>query len=335
MTAGTMRHFIKGEEGLPTSLRYPHWVLKTFETIAQANERLDRVVQRLSGLSRAGVRGLLDHDCVMVNGAPASTPQTLINPGDVVRVQYDPHRRYHEKSKIESDPAYEILHEDDDLIVVIKAAHVLTVPTASGKGKTLIDALERHINQGKPARLYRRVHAVHRLDQGVSGVLVVAKNATTAEKLKKQFAAQKPERIYIAIVSGAMEESRGTFRSQLATDYSLNRYSTKRPGHGELAVTHYKVAKAGRDFTVVEVQLETGRRNQIRVHFAEAAHPVLGDPRYPRKLRDGQPQMTSTHPWWRAKRLALHARCLAFEHPTTHKLLRFEAPIPVEFRRFM
>lgn len=309
--------------------------MKTLETSIKNSERLDRAVQRLTGLSRAGVRGLLDHECVTVNGDNATAPQTTLAPGDIVRVQYEPNRRYHEKPQVESDPAFEILHEDDDLVVVNKAAHVLTVPTASGKGKTLLDALERHVNRGKPPKLRRKLYVVHRLDQGVSGVLVIAKNATTAEKLKKQFAAHKPQRLYIAIVNGAMERTTGTFRSNLATDYSLNRYSTKRPNHGELAVTHYTITKAGRDFTVVEVQLETGRRNQIRVHFAEAGHPVLGDSRYPRQLRDDQPQPTSNHPLWRAKRLALHARSLEFEHPATHAPMQFEAAIPAEFRRFL
>jgi 23S rRNA pseudouridine1911/1915/1917 synthase len=209
------------------------------------------------------------------------------------------------------------------------------VPTASGKGKTLLDALERHVNRGKPPKLRRKLYVVHRLDQGVSGVLVIAKNAATAEQLKKQFAAHKPQRLYIAIVNGAMQQTSGTFRSNLATDYSLNRYSTKRPNHGELAITHYQVTKAGRDFTIVEVQLQTGRRNQIRVHFAEAGHPVLGDPRYPRELRDDdQPQASSSHPKWRGKRLALHAHSLEFEHPVTGKPMRFAASIPAEFRRF-
>jgi 23S rRNA pseudouridine1911/1915/1917 synthase len=308
-------------------------MIKTLQMEVNAESRLDRVVQQLTGLSRAGVRGLLENGCVSVGGQCAAHPQSSVIPGDIVRVEYDPHRRYKERPKAEADPAFEILFEDDHLIVVNKAAHVLTVPTASGKGKTLIDALERHINRGKPPKVWRRLHVVHRLDQGVSGVLVVAKSAKVAEQLKGQFAAHKPQRTYIAIVKGIMERKRGTFRSYLATDYSLNRYSTKRPGHGELAITHYEVISHGHDATVVRVQLETGRRNQIRVHFAEAGHPVLGDPRYPRQSpRSDELQATSDHPKWRAKRQALHAASLECEHPVTHKRLRFEAPLPSEFQ---
>jgi 23S rRNA pseudouridine1911/1915/1917 synthase len=331
--------------------------MKSLRTNATEPARLDRIVQQLTGLSRAGVRGLLDHGCVTVNGSTASQPQLSVASGDGVEVHYDPHRRYKERLAVEPDPAYRILFEDEHLIVVDKAAHVLTVPTASGKGKTLIEALQRYINRGKPAKLWKRLHIVHRLDQGVSGVMVVAKSGAIAQRLKDQFATHKPQRIYIAIVNGVMEQQKGTFRSHLATDYSLNRYSTRREGHGELAITHYEVLEGARplrrgapsrvrppvkphrpaDFTIVRVQLETGRRNQIRVHFAEAGHPVLGDPRYPRALKDSDQagEMTSSHPRWRAKRLALHAASLELEHPATGKTMCFEAELPREFAAFM
>lgn len=328
--------------------------MKLLRKAAAERGRLDRAVQALTGLSRAGVRGLLDHGCVTVNGSPASQAQASVGEGDLVEVRYDPHRRYKEKpgAAAAPDPAYRLLFEDEHLIVVDKAPHVLTVPTASGKGKTLVEALERYINRGKPAKLWKRLAIVHRLDQGVSGVLVVAKSQAMAARLKDQFAAHKPQRTYVAIVKGTMDRERGTFRSYLATDYSLNRYSTRRKGYGELAITHYEVielsggppgrrrtaasSRREHDFTVVRVYLETGRRNQIRVHFAEAGHPVLGDPRYPRKLRgaDGA-KITSDHPKWRAKRLALHAQTLEFEHPATGKTMRCEAELPREFHALL
>ena len=249
-----------------------------------------------------------------------------------------------------------ILYEDEDLIVVDKAAHVFTVPTSAtkGSGKSLIEALQKHAGRGKPEKLWKKLHVVHRLDQGVSGVMVVAKTAAASARIKDQFASHKPQRIYVAIVNGAMEREKGTFRSYLATDYSLNRYSTKRKDHGELAITHWEVMREGKrdkgktdrkrpddvraaDFTIVRVQLETGRRNQIRVHFAEAGHPVLGDPRYPRKLRDSEEaeQVSSMHPRWRSKRIALHAHSLEFAHPRTGKPMRYESPLPEEFSWFM
>lgn len=314
--------------------------------------RADRVVQQLTGLSRAGVRGLFDHGCVRVNRDVCTNSAARAANGDLIEVQHDPHRRYKEMPTIKADPAFDVLFEDEHLIVVNKAAHVLTVPTtgegAGGEeaGKTLVHALNRHINRGRKGA--RRVFVVHRLDRGTSGVLVFGKSQKIASQLKSQFAAHKPERVYLAIVAGMMEKKKGTIESHLATDLDLNRYSTKDADKGELAITHYEVVKGSRDeatkrrsdkgkrantqhsvlstqcYSVVRVQLETGRRNQIRVHFAEAGHPVLGDPRY-------RPDLAQTNPKWKHKRLALHAASLEFMHPVTGKVTKFEAKMPAEF----
>lgn len=305
--------------------------------------RLDRVVQQLTGLSRAGVRGLLDHDCVRLNNEPIAEPHALVRTGDVIEIRYDPDRRYKEKSKAKPDPAYRVLFEDDHLVVVDKAAHVITVPSPRGAKTTLAEALERNLNRGRKPnqRGYRRVHVVHRLDRGTSGVLVFAKTSEAAARLKEQFAARKPRREYLAVVAGHVKENRGTFRSHLATDWSLNRFSTQRPGKGQLAITHFKVerrfgsAPKGNAATLVRVRLETGRRNQIRVHFAEAGHPVLGDPRYPRATAQDTRAGAPPHPRWIGRSLALHAESLAFDHPMSGQPLRFHVPAPKEFQPFM
>jgi 23S rRNA pseudouridine1911/1915/1917 synthase len=147
-----------------------------------------------------------------------------------------------------------------------------------------------------------------------------------ALRLKEEFKERKPEREYDAIVKGRVDSERGTFRSFLATDEDLNQYSTG-DGSGKLAITHYEVADRFPDATHVRVTLETGRRNQIRVHFAEAGHPVLGDPRYaPQHAR---------HRDWPHQRLALHAARLGFYHPTLRKVLRFSAELPPEMSAFL
>jgi 23S rRNA pseudouridine1911/1915/1917 synthase len=355
--------------------------MKSLATTLTEPARLDRAVQTLTGLSRSQVRGLLDHACVRVNGEEAPAANAMLAVGDRVEVRYNPHTRYHEKPKPRDDPAYRLLFEDQHIIVVNKAAHVLTVPTPGGKGKTLIDAVQRALDRA-PQRgaissrgKSRQLHVVHRLDLGVSGVLVIAKTPDAAERIRRQFASHKPERVYIAIVSGEMQSKRGTFRSHLATDMMLNRYSTRKAGKGELAITHFEVMRAARGATAVRVRLETGKRNQIRVHFAEAGHPVLGDPRYPLegsrvggggrierggrggpiergggggpiergggagggggpRKREATPT-TSRHQRWKARRLALHAHTLAFEHPITGEPLRFHADLPREFEPFM
>jgi len=179
----------------------------------------------------------------------------------------------------------------------------------------------RHVAKGRGA------FAVHRLDRGVSGLLVFGKTQDIVRQLKDQFAASKPEREYIAVVAARLKQKHGTFESLLATDKDLNRFSTEDESIGQLAITHYRVVADLDGATLVQVRLETGRRNQIRVHFAEAGHPVLGDPRY-------QPELAQ-HPHWQHNRMALHARLLGFEHPVSGQALKFECPLPTEMEQFV
>jgi 23S rRNA pseudouridine1911/1915/1917 synthase len=287
-------------------------------------QRIDRLVQQLVGLSRAQVTGLFDHGCVRVGGAVCTQPGQRLAAGNQVEVQYDPHQRYHPKPKPRRNLGFEIVFEDKHLIVVNKPAELLTVPTVRQETNTLqhkVAEYVRHVSKGRDAL------TVHRLDRGVSGLLVLAKSQDIVRQLKDQFAASKPEREYVAIVAGQVEQSHGTFESLLATDKDLNRFSTEDVEIGQLAITHYRgIAELG-GATLVQVRLETGRRNQIRVHFAEAGHPVLGDTRY-------RPDLAA-HRHWPHKRLALHARLLGFEHPTTGQPLRFESPLPEEMQRFI
>lgn len=287
-------------------------------------KRIDRLVQELVGLSRSQVNGLFDHGCVLVGGAICTQPAQRLAAGDRVEVKYDPHQRYHPKPKARRNLGFEIVFEDKHLIVVSKPADLLTVPTVRQETNTLVHKVAeyvRHVSKGRDAL------PVHRLDRGVSGLLVLAKSQDIVRRLKDQFAASKPEREYVAIVAGQVEQPYGTFESLLATDKDLSRFSTTDEEIGQLAITHYRVIATLDDATLVQVRLETGRRNQIRVHFAEAGHPVLGDSRY-------RPDLAA-HPRWPHKRLALHARLLGFEHPITGEPLRFEAPLPGEMETFL
>ena len=287
-------------------------------------QRIDRLVQELVALSRSQVAGLFDHGCVLANGAICTQPAQRLAAGDRVEVKYDPNQRYHPKPKPRRNLGFEIVFEDKHLIVVNKPADLLTVPTVRAETNTLLSKVAdyvKHVSKGRGA------FTVHRLDRGVSGLLVLGKTQEIVRELKDQFAASKPEREYLAIVAGDVQQPSGTFESLLATDKDLNRFSTEDEEVGQLAITHYRVVSALRDTTLVQVRLETGRRNQIRVHFAEAGHPVLGDPRY-------RPEQAA-HPHWPHKRLALHARLLGFEHPVTGQPLRFEAALPAEMERFL
>jgi 23S rRNA pseudouridine1911/1915/1917 synthase len=215
--------------------------------------------------------------------------------------------------------------EDSHLIVVNKAANVLTVATdRGGERNTLVSRVSHYL---KHTGRRREALVVHRLDRGVSGLLVFAKSQRMLAALQAQFKERKPDRQYIAIVAGMLERESGTYRSHLATGKTLNQYSTRDESQGELAITHYRLQQKLADATVVEVQLETGRRNQIRVQFADHGHPVLGDPRYGRSR--------SHHDRWPDSRIALHALSLGFVHPATGKPMRFESELPKSMQRFI
>jgi len=298
--------------------------LREVSLTAADGERAGALVHRGTGLPHSVVRGLFDHGCVERAGQPCDDAGALLAPGETLEVRYDPARRYRGKPRPRPSAAFRLVYEDPYLLVVEKAAGVLTVPN-HGEPDTLLGAVQSYLGRGR--KKPPPVLVVHRLDRETTGLLVLARTADVAHALKTQFAAHKPERMYLAIVAGHLPAESGTFRSRLATDPSLNQRSTSHPNAGKLAITHYRVRQRVPGATAVEVRLETGRRNQIRVHFSEARHPVLGDPRYtPEQAR---------HPRWKTRRMALHAAVLGFTHPETGRALRFEAPPPEELARFL
>lgn len=289
-----------------------------------AGQRIDHLVQELCGLTRSQIVGLFDHGCVRLNDAHCPEPGQRLAAGDRVELRYDPNQRYHPKPKPKKKLGFELVYEDQHLIVVGKPPELLTVPTTRRERNTLLARVESYVKHVGKAR---GAFTVHRLDRGVSGLLVFGKSQDVMRQLKDQFELNKPEREYVAIVAGQMEQPKGTFESLLATDKDLNRFSTLDEKIGQRAVTHYRVVAQLNGATLVQVRLETGRRNQIRVQFADAGHPVLGDSRYKPEL--------AAHPRWPHERLALHARLLGFEHPVTGVPLRFELPLPPELDRFL
>jgi 23S rRNA pseudouridine1911/1915/1917 synthase len=287
--------------------------------------RIDRYVQELVGESRAFVTGLFDHGCVRVNGEPASDGSRRLQAGDIVAVRYEADRRYAPKPPRRAVArGFDVVFEDEHMLVVEKPPELLTVPTPAGESNTLMDRVAAYVRaQDKKLGAW----VVHRLDRGVSGLLVFGKSREIAEALQEQFAARKPEREYQALLAGSLPRDAGTFESRLVTAANLTRYSTRTAREGELAITHFRVILRTAEVTHAVLRLETGRRNQIRVHCAEAGHPVLGDPRYRPDLSCG--------PLWRTKRMALHAATLGFAHPRTRAMLRFASELPVEMAELL
>ncbi len=213
----------------------------------------------------------------------------------------------------------EILFEDEDLIVVNKPAGLLAVGTPTNRTRTAYFLLTDYLRRGNP-KSRNRVFIVHRLDQWTSGVLIFAKSEQVKERLQKNWPQVK--KTYIAVVHGRPEKAEGTVSSYLAENRGLKVYSTNDPSRGKLARTAYKVVKQAVDFSLLEIDLLTGRKNQIRVHLADIGCPIVGDRKY------GNPDDGY-------KRLALHARSIRFQHPRSGKPLTFQAKLPSFFRQLM
>jgi len=212
-----------------------------------------------------------------------------------------------------------ILHEDEDIIVVDKVSGLLTMSNSKTRDRTAYFALNDYVRKGN-AKSRKRIFIVHRLDRDTSGVLVFAKS-----EVNKRFLMDKwPDfsKKYMAIVHGVLDEKQGVLSSYLAENIVHKMYSVDDPKKGKLAKTGYKVIKESSHYSLVEIDLLTGRKNQIRVHFADLGHPVAGDKVY------GDQERT-------IKRLTLHAGSLNIVHPGTKKRVTYTAELPVYFNSIL
>ena len=267
---------------------------------------------------------MLKFRSITVNGKVTTRFDHPLNPGDKIEVLTDKDPRRGEPPRFN----IEVVYDDESLIVINKPPGLLTVATEKVATRTAFYAVNDYLNKSeaennrrsgrKNERPVRRkqIFIVHRLDQDASGLLVLAKNESVKRLLQDNW--DKAVKKYYAVVEGTPREKSGTITSYLNENKILSVYSTKKPGLGKLSTTHYRVLKSNDAYSLLEIQLETGRKHQIRVHLSEMKHPIAGDDRYEAK----------TNP---AKRLLLHAFCLSFQHPETRKILRFETPLPQAF----
>ena len=208
-----------------------------------------------------------------------------------------------------------ILHEDKDILVVEKPAGLLTVGTERNKSRTVHYLLNDYIRKGNP-KSRNRVYVVHRLDQDTSGILLFAKSEPAKKFLQEHW--EQTDKYYLAIVQGRLTAKEGTISTYLAENAAHRVYSTPDTARGKLSHTVYKVVKETKGFSLVEIHLLTGRKHQIRVHFADKGHPVAGDSKY------GSGKIVS-------KRLALHARSISFTHPFNGNQTTFDTGMPEDF----
>jgi len=260
-------------------------------------------------LSKKSVKNYIKNKMVMVNGKVVTNSSNLLSKNDLVEICY-------EKRII---PKYDldILYEDEYLIAINKPSGLLSISNDKEKDITAYRMVSDYVKSNKNNKF---IFVVHRLDQDTSGVLLFCKNEKIRDKMQENWNNIVKKRGYIAIVDGKLF-GKGTFRSFLMEDKRQFVYSS-RNGIGKEAITHYEVVRNNGNYSMLQVFIDTGRRNQIRVHLSEHGMPIVGDKKYKCKSNP-------------VKRLCLHANMLEFIHPVSKKLVSIKCDIPNEFRKLV
>ena len=278
-------------------------------SVTKNSELLKFLIDQLKGKSRTTVKALLAHRQVSIDNHTITQFDYPVLAGQLVTVTLE---RIPEEIKYKG---LRILFEDPYLIVIEKEAGMLSIATAKEKLLTTYSILSGHVKRENPNN---RIFVVHRLDRDTSGIMMFAKSEEVQSAMQRAWQDAVIERTYVAVVEGVVENNEGAIRSYLKENKALVMYSTNVPGEGDEAITHYKVLRRGDEITLVELKLETGRKNQIRVHMKDLGHPVVGDKKYGAKTN-------------LIGRTCLHARVLAFIHPVTGSEDRYETPVPGRF----
>ncbi len=284
----------------------------TLYRVKEQAELMDFLLKVMNGTSRTRVKSLLAHRMVSVDNAVTTQYNFPLQPGMVVSVS-----RIGDLHPFHS-PQMDLVYEDRHLMVVDKHAGLLTVGTARQQDTAQV-ILNNYLEQKKHGF---HVHLVHRLDRDTSGLLVFAKDIPTQQEFVRNWQTGiVTDRRYLAVVEGRMEQEGGTVHSWL-TDHNTHVTSSPVDDGGKEAITHFHVLNRSDKYSLVELKLETGRKNQIRVHLQDLKHPIVGDQKYGAK----------TNP---IHRLALHAYRLCFYHPANMQLMNFETPYPDEFAQLI
>ena len=306
--------------------------------------RLDQfLVLRHPHYSRTRIQELIEEGFVLVDGQKRK-PSFLLHGGEDIQMK----RRAPEIPKaVPEDLPLNILHEDEDLIVINKAAGMVVHPAPGNFNGTVVNAVLHYLEIPSPslggvrtgkAESFAansgeiRPGIVHRLDKGTSGVMVIAKNDFTLDQLSKQFKNRSVQKLYLALVFGSFPQKRGAIIKAIGRDTQHFRKFSSRTKKAREAVTHFEIEKQYEALTLLKLKPETGRTHQIRVHLSEFHHPIVGDTLYGAKgfissIKDeriAEALSTLTRP-------LLHAAELHLTHPTSQKRLSFSAPLPNDF----
>jgi len=277
--------------------------------VAESAALMEFLLKQMPHKNRDNIKTLLRDRQVLVDDEIISQFNHPLRPGQQVTIS---------RFKIPKPKTYRgitVVYEDRDLIVIDKHAGVLSVATDDKETFTAYSMLRDHVKTKNPAG---KIFVVHRLDRETSGLMMFAKSAKVQKMLQEAWHSVILERSYAALTEGRIEQPEGVVSSWLRENKAMMVYSSQEPGDGKPAVTRYKTLKTNDRFSLLKVTLESGRKNQIRVHLSDIGHCIVGDKKY------GSTQNP-------IGRVGLHAMILAFRHPVTGKEMRFETPVPRKF----
>lgn len=282
-------------------------------TVSNQTSLLAFLIEAMPQRNRTTVKNFLQHRQIKVNKTVTTRFDYELRPDDLVQVNIT------REFQVFNNPRIKIVYEDDDIIVVNKGYGLLSIGTDKVSEGTAYAILRDYLKNEDPRN---KIFVVHRLDRDTSGLMMFAKNIKAKEAMQHNWNNMVLERRYIAVVEGKIEPPEGEIRSYLAENIAHEVYSTTKPGEGQLAITRYQtLAEHGR-YSIVALNLATGRKNQIRVHMKESGHPIVGDRRYG----------AATSP---IHRLCLHAETLRFVHPSSQRDMNFTCSIPSGFLRLV
>ena len=278
--------------------------------VTEKTELLTFIMKAMNGISRNRAKALLVNRLILVNNAITTHALTELQPGQTVQID-----RSKQKMSFRSNDIG-VVYEDPYLLVIDKRAGLLSMSNNT-RQQTVQTVLNRYLEKGGSRCTS---HLVHRLDRDTSGLMIYAKDVMTQRSLIEGWQQLVTDRRYVALVTGEFDKKQGAIRSWLTEDKRFITHSSPTDNGGKYAVTHYNVLRSGNGYSLVELDLETGRKNQIRVHMSDMGHPIVGDFKY------GSSDES-------LRRMGLHAYILAFRHPVNGKYLRFETPIPESFEK--